>query len=70
MKLFSSIIAFLIISTSVNAQFFTKKIKGNGNIETETRSVSDYDKIGVAGAFEIQLIKGSEGEITVKADEN
>lgn len=70
MKLFSSIIAFLIISTSVNAQFFTKKIKGNGNIETETRSVSDYDKIGVAGAFEVQLIKGSEGKITVKADDN
>jgi len=69
-KLFTTIIAFLIISTSVNAQFFTKKIKGNGNIETENRSVSDYDKIGVAGAFEVQLIKGSEGKITVKADEN
>jgi len=70
MKLLTSIITLLIISTSVNAQFFTKKIKGNGNIETETRTVSDYEKISIAGSFDVKLYKGSEGEITVKADEN
>ena len=70
MKLLTSIIAFLIISTSVNAQFFNKKIKGNGDIKTETRSVSDYDKIAAAGSFDIELYKGTEGKLTVKADEN
>ena len=70
MKLLTSIIAFLIISTSVNAQFFNKKIKGNGDIKTETRTVSDYDKIAIAGSFDIKLHKGNEGKLTVKADEN
>lgn len=70
MKLFTSIIAFLIISTSVNAQMFTKKIKGNGEVKTEMRTVSDYDKIAVAGSFNVKLLKGKEGAITVKADEN
>jgi len=70
MKLFSSIIIFLLISTTLQAQFFNKKIKGNGDIVTKNRSVSNYDKIGVAGAFDVKLIKGTEGEITVKTDEN
>lgn len=70
MKLFTSILAFLIISANLNAQMFTKKIKGNGNIITKTRTVSDYDKIAVAGSFDVKLLKGKEGVITVKADEN
>ena len=70
MKLFTSILAFLIISTNLNAQIFTKKIKGNGTIITKTRTVSDYDKISVAGSFDVKLFKGKEGTITVKADEN
>lgn len=70
MKLFTSILAFLIISANLNAQMFTKKIKGNGTIITKTRTVSDYDKVAVAGSFDVQLLKGKEGEITVKADEN
>ena len=69
-KLLTSIVALLIISANLNAQFFTKKVKGNGDIITKTRSVSNYDKIGVAGAFDVKLFKGKEGEITIKADEN
>jgi len=70
MKLFTSILAFLIISANLNAQMFTKKIKGNGTIITKTRMVSDYDKIAVAGSFDVKLLKGIEGVISVKADEN
>jgi len=70
MKTFTSILAFLIVSTTVNAQFFTEKIKGNGTITTKTRTISDYDKISVAGSFDVKLIKGKEGNITIKADEN
>ncbi|SNR38883.1 head GIN domain-containing protein [Lutibacter flavus] len=69
-KTIASVIAFLIISTSINAQFFNKKINGNGDIITKTRSVGDYDKIGVSGSFDVKLYKGNEGKITIKADEN
>lgn len=69
-KLLTSLVALFIISANINAQFFTKKIKGNGDIITKTRTVSNYDKIGIAGAFDVKLFKGKEGEITIKADEN
>ena len=58
------------INNSVNAQLFTKKVKGNGEINTETRTVSDYKKIGINGNFEVKLLKDQLGKITIKADEN
>ncbi|SDX26324.1 Putative auto-transporter adhesin, head GIN domain [Lutibacter oricola] len=68
MKLSISILA-LFICISANAQW-NKKIKGSGNIKTETRNVSDFEKISVSGSFDIELIKGKEGKITVTAYEN
>ena len=68
-KTIASVIAFLIISTTINAQFFNKKINGNGDIITKTRSVGDYDKIGVSGSFDVKLYKGDEGSITTKHKE-
>jgi len=70
MKKFTSILAFLIITTSLNAQIFTKKIKGNGDFKTETRKVSDYKKISVAGSFNVELVKNNKSEIIIKANEN
>lgn len=70
MKAFISILTLLIIGTNLNAQVFTKKITGNGKLITENRSLSDYDKIDVAGSFEVKLVKGKEGAISINADEN
>ena len=69
-KTIASILLLSIISTSIQAQFFNKKIKGNGELTTITRNVSDYDEISVAGSFDVKLFKGEEGTITIKADEN
>jgi len=69
-KTIASILLLSIISTSIHAQFFNKKIKGNGELTTITRNVSDYDEISVAGSFDVKLFKGEEGTITIKADEN
>jgi len=70
MKTLISILTFLIIGTNLNAQVFTKKITGNGKIISENRNLSDYDKIGVAGSFEVKLVKGKEGTISINTDEN
>ncbi|MDP2068816.1 MAG: head GIN domain-containing protein [Lutibacter sp.] len=70
MKTLISILTLLIVSVNLNAQVFTKNIKGNANIKTEKRSVSDYDKISVAGSFDVKLVKGKEGAISIIADEN
>jgi hypothetical protein len=70
MKTLISILTLLIIGTNLNAQMFTKKITGNGKIISENRNLSDYDKISVAGSFDIKLVKGKEGAISINADEN
>lgn len=70
MKTLISILTLLIIGTSLNAQVFTKKITGNGKIISVNRNLSDYDKIGVAGSFDVKLVKGKEGAVSINADEN
>ena len=62
----------LTMSLSVNAQSWwnSKKVRGNGNITTETRSTSDYDGVSLGGSFDVVLVKGKEGKITIKGEEN
>lgn len=69
-KIILVFISLLFINTTINAQYFQKNIKGNGDITTITRTASDYNKIGVGGNFNVTLVKGKEGKITIKADEN
>jgi hypothetical protein len=60
------------MSLSVNAQSWwnSKKVRGNGNITTETRSTSDYEGVSFGGSFDVVLVKGKEGRITLKGEEN
>ena len=54
MKKLAIIIILLTFTANVNAQWYGKKIKGNGNVVTKTRNVSDYDEIAVAGSFDVK----------------
>lgn len=47
-----------------------KEIKGNGNMTTQTRNVSDYDHVALLGSMNVELIAGKEGKIRVEAEEN
>jgi len=60
----------LLISVIGNAQWSNNKIKGNGNVISETRTTSDYDAIKVAGSFDVELVAGKEGKIIIKGEEN
>ncbi len=63
----------LTISFAVNAQNWwgnSKKIKGNGKVITVKRTTSDYDGITVGGSFDVILIKGKEGKISIEGEEN
>ncbi|WP_343589833.1 head GIN domain-containing protein [Flavobacterium sp.] len=60
-------LAIFFTNSTVNAQ---NKIQGNGKIVTETRSTGDYDGIKVAGSFDVDLVSGKEGKITIKGEEN
>lgn len=58
----------LLMCFGVNAQW--KKIKGNGEETTITREVGNYDEISISGWFDVQLVAGTEGAITLKGEEN
>ncbi|WP_400080049.1 head GIN domain-containing protein [Winogradskyella sp. R77965] len=70
MKLLKSItVLVFLLSTSISfAQW--KKIKGDGNITSITRSTSSYDGLKAAGSMDFKLVKGTEGDITIKGDAN
>ncbi|MFT3796409.1 head GIN domain-containing protein [Flavobacterium sp.] len=46
------------------------KIKGNGNVTTKTVTTSAYDKVSVAGFYDVNLVSGKEGSITVEGESN
>lgn len=52
-----------------NAQW-GRKINGDGNVVTIERSVGDYDGVSLAGWFDVDLVAGNEGEITLKGESN
>ena len=65
----SILLLSLLCLTIGNAQKF-KKIKGNQKIVSITRTTAEYEKISVSGSFDVKLVAGKEGEITIKGDEN
>ena len=62
------ILGALFVTTTGHAQW--EKVKGNGKIVTEKRTTAEYDEISVSGFFDVVLVSGKEGDISVKGDEN
>ena len=63
----------LTINFALNAQSWfggSKKIKGNGNVVTETRTTSNYAGVSAGGSFDVVLVKGNEVKVTIEAEEN
>ena len=67
-KLMTLTLAFSMVAV-VNAQW-GKRIKGNGNMITTERSVGSYDEVAVSGWFDVDLVDGKEGELTLRGEEN
>jgi hypothetical protein len=63
-----TLVAFALAFTSC-AQW-GKKIKGNGNYTSIERTVGDYDEISVGGWYDVILVAGTEGTITLEGEEN
>ncbi|SIR01748.1 head GIN domain-containing protein [Maribacter ulvicola] len=69
MKKLSVLVCAGLISLSCSAQW-GKTIKGNGNNVTIERSTGDYYGVAVSGWFDVDLVSGNEGELTLKGEEN
>lgn len=66
--IFSIVTIFSI--TNASAQWSNKKVKGNGNMTTITRTTSSYEGIKCAGSFDYVLVAGKEGNITIEGESN
>ncbi len=67
----TAIILFGVLSLFMaRAQEKSGVITGNGNITKNSRNVGSFDKISAAGPFEVRLVSGKQGEVSVEADNN
>lgn len=64
------VLGTLLLTTMANAQLSNKKMKGNGKVITEKRTTAGYDEINVYGFFDVVLVSGKEGAITIQGEEN
>jgi hypothetical protein len=55
---------------SISYAQISKKVKGNGNMTTITRTTSDYESIKCSGSFDFILVEGQEGQIKLEGEEN
>jgi len=69
-KIILSTTILLLITFQTQAQWFFGGEKGNGIMVTKTRTVKNYDKILVTGSFNVALVHGKEGELSIKMEEN
>ena len=60
----------MVLCTIVACAQWGKRVKGNGKVVTIERSVGDYDVVALAGWFDVELVEGQEGELTLTGEEN
>lgn len=69
-KSFLFVAVFLSFLSSACGQWNSEKVKGNGNMVSETRNIGDYDGVKLVGSMNVELVSGSEGKLTIKAESN
>lgn len=65
---------FILVSISILAPSCVfmndKRVKGDGNVNSETRQVSDFDEIHVSGSIDVYYTQGPVQPVRVEADAN
>lgn len=65
------ILALLVISSFASCSFIGgKRIKGNGNITTQSRTVSSFETVDVSGALDVYVSQDSQFSVKLEGDEN
>ncbi len=59
--------AFIASSCSY---FSGERVKGNGNVKKESRTVGSFTKVGVSGAIDLIVTQDSTRSVVIEADEN
>ena len=64
------ILTCLFFISHAFGQWKSKTIKGAGPLVTKELTTNSYDGISVTASFYVSLVKGKEGKITIKTQEN
>ncbi|MEW2923025.1 MULTISPECIES: head GIN domain-containing protein [Flavobacteriaceae] len=59
-----------LCTVAITSAQWGRRIKGDGNYVTIERSVGNYDGVALAGWFDVDLVNGNEGEITLEGESN
>lgn len=71
MKTIKILLTVVLVVTLTSCQFdFQPSINGNGNVVTEERTTSSFDKVKGSAGIDVYLTEGTENKIVVEADEN
>jgi hypothetical protein len=53
-----------------NIEFNVGGVKGNGNVQSESRDVRDFKAVDVSGIFSVEIVAQKDFDVRVEADEN
>ena len=48
----------------------TPGVKGSGNVISEARKVSQFDRVAVSGSGQLSIVQGDQESLTIEADDN
>ena len=68
-QIFIVAVSSLLLFSSCR-EIFAKRIRGNGNITTQTRSAGEFNSIDVSGNIDVYARQDSASSVKVEADEN
>jgi len=66
----AGLLLVMLAGTASAFSFGNRGIKGSGDMETRSFDLSDFDKITLGGAFDVEIIQGDRQEVTVTIDDN
>lgn len=70
LKLLFIPLLLLVAAVSVVAKAYNERIKGNGIIKTEDRSVDAFNNVSTSGAFTVYLQQGDKHTLRIEAEDN
>lgn len=72
MKQLTTLLLFVFTVHLAQSQNFwnSKKVRGNGKSITKIRSIGGFESVSVSGNFDVILINGKEGKLTIDGEEN
>lgn len=64
------LLCLVIVLFSSTSTYALKTVRGNGDVEKETRNIRSFDAIDISSAFDVELTQSNNESLVIEADEN